>query len=164
MIRHGVSVNALNQVSFLPADVTARNIVALSNEPATENQVFHMTRDVYANMIDVVAIIGRLTGRRFKMVDLPAFVPEVIRRCSVDDPLFPLLDFLVNSVESISSMEFKRYDNAAYRLARDASRRAEPDPSLEDTVIGILRYMRANRLLDVTLLDDLAPASLRAAQ
>jgi thioester reductase-like protein len=164
MIRHGVSVNALNQVSFVPADITARNIVALSNEPATENQVFHMTRDVYANMINVVAIIERLTGRSFKMVDLPAFVPEVIRRCTVDDPLFPLLDFLVNSVDSISSMEFKRYDNSAYRRARDASRRAVPDPSLEDTVIGILRFMQANRLLDVTLLADGAPANIKAAQ
>ena len=164
MIRHGVSVNALNQVSFVPADITAKNIVVLSNEPATENQVFHMTRDVYANMIDVIAIIERLTGRRFEMVDLPAFVPEVIRRCTVDDPLFPLLDFLVNSVDSISSMEFKRYDNSAYRRARDASRRAAPDPSLEDTVIGILRFMRANRLLDVALLADMAPANLEAAQ
>jgi thioester reductase-like protein len=164
MIRHGVSVNALNQVSFLPADITARNIVVLSNEPATENQVFHMTRDVYANMIDVVATIERLTGRRFEMVDLPSFVPEVIRRCTVDDPLFPLLDFLSNSVDSISSMEFKRYDNSAYRRARDASRRAAPDPSLEDTVIGILRFMRANRLLDVTLLVDTATANLKAAQ
>ena len=164
MIRHGVSVNALNQVSFVPADITARNIVALSNEPGTENQVFHMTRDVYANMIDVVAIIERLTGRRFKMVDLPAFVPEVIRRCTVDDPLFPLLDFLVNSIDSISSMEFKRYDNSVYRRARDASRRAAPDSSLEDTVVGILRFMRANRLLDVTLLGDMAPADVKAAQ
>ena len=123
-----------------------------------------MTRDVYANMIDVVAIIERLTGRRFKMVDLPAFVPEVIRRCTVDDPLFPLLDFLVNSVDSISSMEFKRYDNSAYRRARDASRRTSPDPSLEDTVIGILRFMRVNRLLDVTLLGDGAPDNVKAAQ
>jgi hypothetical protein len=123
-----------------------------------------MTRDVYANMIDVVATIERLTGRRFEMVDLPSFVPEVIRRCTVEDPLFPLLDFLVNSVDSISSMEFKRYDNSAYRRARDASRRAAPDPSLEDTVIGILRFMRANRLLDVTLLAGAASAHLKAAQ
>lgn len=164
MIRHGVSVNALNQVSFVPADITAKNIVALSNEPATENQVFHLTRDIYANMLDVIAIIERLTGRRFEMVDLPAFVPEVIRRCTLDDPLFPLLDFLVNSVDNISSMEFKRYDNSAYRRARDASRRAAPDPSLEDTIVGILRFMRANRLLDVTLLANAAPAGLEAAQ
>lgn len=84
--------------------------------------------------------------------------------CTLDDPLFPLLDFLVNSVDNISSMEFKRYDNSAYRRARDASRRAAPDPSLEDTIVGILRFMRANRLLDVTLLANAAPAGLEAAQ
>jgi thioester reductase-like protein len=164
MIRHGISVNALNQVSFVPADVTANNIVALCNEPATADQVFHMTRDVYANMLDVIAIITRLTGRRFEMVDLPSFVPEVIRRCTLDDPLFPLLDFLVNSVDNISSMEFKRYDNAGYRQAREASKNALPDPSLEDTVAGILRFMLANRLSDVSFIPEPAPVELQSAQ
>jgi thioester reductase-like protein len=164
MIRHAISVSALNQVSFVPADVTAHNIVAISNEAATVGETFHMTRDVYANMIDVIDIITRLTGRSFEMVDLKGFVPEVIRRCTIDDPLFPLLDFLVNSVDNISSMEFKRYDNAAYRAAREAAMGALPDPSLDATVAGILRFMRANDMVDTGAIPDLSVLALEAAQ
>jgi hypothetical protein len=43
---------------------------------------------------------------------LSAFVPEVIRRYTKDDLLFPLLDFLIGSVDNIASMEFKRYDSS----------------------------------------------------
>ena len=43
------------------------------------------------------------------------FVPELIRRCRKEDLLFPLLDFLVGSVDNISAMEFKRYDSSSYQ-------------------------------------------------
>src|SRR5271165_4993486 len=65
MIKHGISVKARNQISFVPADLTANNIVAISNVPQTANEIFHMTRDAYANMSDVLAIITHLTGRQF---------------------------------------------------------------------------------------------------
>jgi hypothetical protein len=103
--------------------------------------VYHVTRDAYANMVDITNMINRLTGRQFELFKLPAFVPEVIGRCTKDDPLFPLLDFLIGSVDSIASMEFKRYDSSRYRRARSASPWGRPDPSLEDTVRGILRFM-----------------------
>ena len=151
MIKHGIWVEARNQISFLPADVIANNIVAICNAPETAGQTFHMTRDAYANMLDVLAVVTRLTGRRFDRFDLKTFVPEVIRRATRDDPLFPLLDFLVGSIDNIASMEFKLYDNARYKAARDAAPRGRPDPSLEDTVGGILRFMNANGLADLTI-------------
>src|SRR6185369_2945709 len=121
MIKHGIGTEAANQISFLPADVIAANMVAIANQPDTIGLTFHMTRDRYASVADVLNAVTRLTGRPFKLYDLNAFVPEVIRRCTREDPLFPLLDFLVGSIDNISSMEFKRYDNANYRRARDAS-------------------------------------------
>jgi hypothetical protein len=92
-------------------------------------------------MVDVTNMINRLTGREFELFKISEFVPEVIRRCTKDDPLFPLLDFLIGSVDSIASMEFKRYDSSRYRQARSASKWGQADPSLEDTVRGILRFM-----------------------
>jgi thioester reductase-like protein len=151
MIKHGIAVSSRNQVSFLPADVTAHNIVAISNVPRTADEIFNMTRDAYAAMPDVIAVITRLTGRKFLPYELAAFVPEVIRRCTRDDLLYPLLDFLVGSIDKISAMEFKRYDNSRYRAARDAAPLALPDPSLDDTVVGILRFMKANGLPDLAL-------------
>jgi thioester reductase-like protein len=147
MVNHGIGVDALNQVSFMPADVAANNIVAISNMAHTVNGTFHVTRDVYANMVNITDIITELTGRRFELFSLPEFVPEVIRRCTREDPLFPLLDFLIGSIDSISSMEFKRYDSSRYQQARDLSVAGLPDPSLEDTVGGILRFMQRQGII-----------------
>jgi len=147
MIKHGIGVDALNQVSFVPVDVVADNIVAISTSSDIRNGIYHVTRDSYANMADITNIITDFTGRRFELFTLPDFVSEVIKRCQRDDLLFPLLDFLVGSVSNISSMEFKRYDSTSYRTARDKSKYGRPDPSLEDTVLGILRFMQKMKLI-----------------
>jgi thioester reductase-like protein len=149
MVNHGIGVDALNQVSFVPADLTANNIVAISTTPGTENETYHVTRDDYANMLDITRLITKSTGRQFEIFSLPDFVPELIRRCRKEDLLFPLLDFLVGSVDNISAMEFKRYDSSTYQAARDASVWGKPDPSLEDTVNGILRFMQRKGIISV---------------
>ena len=81
------------------------------------------------------------------MYDLPSFVPQVIRRCTRADPLYPLLDFLVGSVDNISRMEFKRYESSNYQLARDRVLVARADPPLEVVVDGILRFLKVRNLL-----------------
>ena len=149
MINHGIGTTAQNQVSFSPADLAADNIVAISRDPRSAGATYHVTRDDYASMSDITTIIGELTGRTFRHYPLPAFVPEVIGRCHPGDILFPLLDFLVRSVDNISAMEFKRYDNSHYRQIRDASDAGKPDPPLRDVVLGILRFMRKQRLVSV---------------
>jgi thioester reductase-like protein len=149
MVNHGIGVDAMNQVSFVPADITANNIVAISTTPGTENKTYHVTRDDYANMLDITGLITKATGRQFEIFSLPDFVPELIRRCRKEDLLFPLLDFLVGSVDNISSMEFKRYDSSGYQEARDGSACGKPDPSLEDTVNGILKFMHRKGIISV---------------
>jgi thioester reductase-like protein len=149
MVNHGIGVNALNQVSFVPADIVAHNIVAISTTAATSNQTYHIVRDDYANMMDITNLITKSTGREFEIFDVDHFVPELIRRCRKEDLLFPLLDFLVNSVDNITSMEFKRYDNSTYQAARDASRCGLMDPTLEDTVNGILKFMHRKGIISV---------------
>jgi len=149
MVNHGIGVDALNQVSFVPADITANNIVAISATPGTENKTYHVVRDDYANMLDITGLITKATGRQFEIFSLPDFIPELIRRCRKEDLLFPLLDFLVGSVDNISAMEFKRYDSSGYQAARNASVWGKPDPSLEDTVNGILRFMQRKGIISV---------------
>ncbi|MBB5317360.1 fatty acyl-AMP ligase [Tunturibacter empetritectus] len=149
MVNHGIGVDALNQVSFVPADIVANNIVAISTTPGTENKTFHVVRDDYANMLDITGLITQATGRQFEIFSISDFVPELIRRCRKEDLLFPLLDFLVGSVDNISAMEFKRYDNSCYQTARDASKWGKADPSLEDTVNGILKFMHRKGIISV---------------
>ena len=149
MVNHGIGVDTLNQVSFVPADIVANNIVAISTTPNTANKTYHIVRDDYSNMMDITGLITQSTGRQFEAFALPDFVPELIRRCRKEDLLFPLLDFLVGSVDNISAMEFKRYDNSSYQMARDASKWGKPDPSLEDTVNGILKFMHRKGIISV---------------
>jgi thioester reductase-like protein len=157
MVNHGIGVDALNQVSFVPADIVANNIVAISTTPGTENKTYHVVRDDYANMLDITGLITKATGRQFKIFSIADFVPELIRRCRKEDLLFPLLDFLVGSVDNISAMEFKRYDSSSYQEARDASPCGIADPSLEDTVNGILKFMHRKGIISVV------PRELNAA-
>ncbi len=149
MVNHGIGVDTLNQVSFVPADIVANNIVAISTTPGTANKTYHVVRDDYSNMMDITGLITQATGRQFEVFSLPDFVPELIRRCRKEDLLFPLLDFLVGSVDNISAMEFKRYDNSSYQTARDASVWGKADPSLEDTVNGILKFMHRKGIISV---------------
>jgi thioester reductase-like protein len=149
MVNHGIGVDALNQVSFVPADIAANNIVAISTTPGTENKTYHVVRDDYANMMDITGLITKTTGRQFEIFTVKDFVPELIRRCRKEDLLFPLLDFLVGSVDNITAMEFKRYDSSEYQKARDASEWGKADPSLEDTVSGILKFMYRKGIISV---------------
>src|SRR5271169_5308506 len=149
MVNHGIGVDALNQVSFVPADITANNIVAISTTPGTANKTYHVVRDDYANMLDITGLITKSTGRQFEIFSVKDFVPELIRRCRKEDLLFPLLDFLVGSVDNITAMEFKRYDSSSYQAARDASKWGKADPSLDDTVNGILKFMHRKGIISV---------------
>ena len=161
MVNHGIGVDALNQVSFVPADITANNIVAIATSPGTANRTYHVTRDDYANMLDITGLITKATGRQFEVFSLPDFVPELIRRCKREDLLFPLLDFLVGSVNNISAMEFKRYDSSSYQTARNASAWGKADPSLEDTVNGILRFMQRKGIISVAAREMAAAGTFR---
>lgn len=154
MVNHGIGVDTLNQVSFVPADIVANNIVAISTSPGTANQTFHVVRDDYSNMMDITRLITESTGRQFDAFTLPEFVPELIRRCRKEDLLFPLLDFLVGSVDNISAMEFKRYDSSTYQAARNASAWGRPDPSLKDTVNGILKFMNRRGIISVAVREE----------
>jgi thioester reductase-like protein len=162
MVNHGIGVDTLNQVSFVPADIVANNIVAISTTPGTANQTYHVVRDEYSNMLDITGLITKATGRQFEIFGLPDFVPELIRRCRKEDLLFPLLDFLVGSVDNISAMEFKRYESSSYQAARDASVWGKPDPSLEDTVNGILKFMHRKGIISVAAreVEAVSPGSM----
>jgi thioester reductase-like protein len=159
MVNHGIAVDTLNQVSFTPVDIVANNIVAISTTPGTANKTYHITRDDYANMLDITGLITKATGRQFEVFSLRAFIHELIRRCRKEDLLFPLMDFLVGSVDNISAMEFKRYDNSCFQAARDASVWGKPDPSLEDTVNGILRFMQRKGIISIGTRDFKAVAA-----
>lgn len=147
MIKHRLGVTAGNQISLTPADVAASNIVAIGAQDETVGGTFHVVRDDVEAMPMITDIIADRLGTRFEMLTLTELVRQMISRCTRSDPIYPLLDFLVGSVEHFSSMETKRYDSGEFRKARDQSGAGRADPPLEDVIDGILGFMQTRNLL-----------------
>ncbi|UCG14951.1 MAG: thioester reductase domain-containing protein [Deltaproteobacteria bacterium] len=141
MINHGIAVNARNQISFLPADVTANNIAAIFKQRQTANQTLHVTVDDYYNLSDITRLITEEYGYPFVYYDIPTFVAEITRRCAKEDPLYPLLDFFNRSHPKITAMQHKRYGNDRYREARQLSGNSYSQPTLQQTVSYLMSYM-----------------------
>jgi thioester reductase-like protein len=154
MINHGIDTLAQNQVSFTPADLGANNIVAISNIKESIGKTFHVTRDEYSSMQDVTQILAKLADVNFEHFNLKDFVPEVVARCTKKDLLFPLLNFLVKSIDNISSMEFKRYDNSNYQNYRNMSEWGRQDESLTEVVTGIYTFIKRHSLINETLVTE----------
>lgn len=148
MVKHGIGTTSKNQVSFTPADIAANNIVAIANIDSSINHTFHVTRDEYSSMLEITTLLSNIIGMEFKNYKLKAFVPEVVSRCTKEDALFPLLNFLVKSADNIEAMEFKRYDNSNYQKFRKLSNHGKPDIPLKDVVMGIYKFMDSNNLIE----------------
>ena len=147
MINEGIAVNAQNQISFLPAEVVANNIAAIFKQRASPARTFHVTADHYYNLADITRLIAHEYGYEFVYYDIPDFVTEMKRRCTPGNLLYPLLDFFNHSQRKIAAMQRKRYNNANYRAARNASGNGDSDPPLKDTVAYVMSYMLREGLI-----------------
>lgn len=147
MIEHGLAVNALNQLSMLPADLIADHIVALMDLPPEAGTVFNMTADDYYNLTDITRILSERYGYHFEYHDIPSFAEQLNRRCTPQDQLYPLVDFLTRSANKIAAMREKRYDNAQYRHARTLAKVHLREPALAKTVDNLVRFLRQEGLI-----------------
>jgi thioester reductase-like protein len=141
MINHGIAVNAANQISFLPGEIAANNIVSIFKQRDTAARTFHVTADSHYNMMDITRLITSEYGYTFVYYDIADFVVELKRRCTPDNLLYPLLDFFRRSHEKIAAMQQKRYNNDYYRATRKPSGSDGADPPLKEIVSYLMEYM-----------------------
>ncbi len=163
MMRHGVAVDALNQISFLPADVVADNVAALFDRPVAEENTFHITANEYYNFADVTRTITRLYGYPFEYHDIRGFIEKMNELCTKDDPVYPLLDFFNRSHPKIEAMQHKRYDNERFRRALADAGDGVSDPPLDAIVTWIVEYMRDEGIVGDGSLSPAGPAGREAA-
>jgi thioester reductase-like protein len=147
MVRYGVAVSALNQISFLPADLVADNLVALFNQDDARQTAFHITVDEYYNLRDVTETISRLYGYSFEYYDIPAFIRQMERLSTKDDPIYPLVDFFVRSQDKLVAMKDKRYNNDGFRRERERAGGAGGEPPLDETVTFIMEHMLSEGII-----------------
>jgi thioester reductase-like protein len=141
MITHRLSVDARNQISFLPVDVAADSMAALIKACQTP-ETFNVTVDDYYTMGDITDEIEMQFGYKFRMVGLEAFVAIMERECTSREPIFPLLNFLKRSRPHLTAMEKKRYDNHNYRRARRDAGWTTSLPSVAQTARALVTAMR----------------------
>jgi thioester reductase-like protein len=142
MIKYGVAPNADIQTSFMPVDIAAHNIAAVMNTESQE-PVFHVTIDEYFNIVDLTMQISMDYGIPFRYVSLEEFSQELKRLCSVEDPVFPLVDFVAREHSKAVVMEGKRYRNTAFRRALERSGVGLPDTPLPETVSFLMVHLSA---------------------
>ena len=147
MIRHGVSVNIENQLSIIPVDICAQNIVALSLLPGESARTFHLTGDNYHTMRHACEAIEAMYGYSFEYVDVKTFVNHMKQHCRPDDPLFALLAFFRKNSARLQAMDKKRYDNSNFTGAKARSRQILDDASLSDTMKWIVDSLLRQRLI-----------------
>ncbi len=147
MIRHRVSMDAKNQLSFLPVESCANNIVAISLLNDLRQTTFHLTARNYYTMETVCRLISELFGFEFSYTDTDGFVEHINNYCASDDDLFPLLAFFNNSREKFKSMSHMRYDNAFYRSYCDKSVLSKPEPDLEKIVTWLVSFLSSAGLI-----------------
>ncbi len=147
MIRHGIAVDIENQVSFLPADVAADNLIAISQLKAPSANAYHLTADDYYSFPVVTEMITRQFGYGFQYLDINGFVDHINRHCTKDDLLYPLVPFFNTNFRKLNHMRHKRYDNSQYRAAREQSASFRTEPPLEETVGGIVKYLQREQLI-----------------
>lgn len=147
MITHGIRVSLKNQISFTPVEFVAQNIVSIANQEETAGGVFHIVRDKYETMDEIMDIIANKTGRTFHKFSIDEFANEIVQRATTDDLLFPLIDFLIGAVDNISAMESKLYESNMYKNSRNAGKDSSMDPPLEHVVDGILNFIQRKELI-----------------
>jgi len=157
MIRHRISVHAANQLSVIPVDVAAQNIVALALLDDPGARVFHLTADDYYTMQAACERITARFGYTFEYVSIEEMTRHMNRFCGPEDILYPLVAFFRSNSHRIDGMRDKRYDNAGYRAARARSPLALPEPDLGDTMSFIVEFLRQQQLIPAVAAAARAP-------
>jgi thioester reductase-like protein len=147
MIRHQVSVDIENQLSVVPVDICAQNIVALSLMPSCTAQTFHLTGKSYYTMRAACEAVENLYGYKFKYLDVTSFINHMKKFCKPDDPLYALQAFFRKNSIRLQAMRLKRYDNSNFRLAERESREIVEEPPLSEAMKWVIESLLQQNLI-----------------
>lgn len=146
-IRHGVAPLMKNQLSFLPAEVCANNIVAISRDPGTIGCTFNVTTDQDYTLDTVMRIVSQTHGYPIALVSMEEFIDHIDRYADQRDSLFPLKPFIKNNKTKFRAIEHLRYGNTEYHHFRSRLAEAVDEPELKVVVNSIMNFLIDNQLV-----------------
>ena len=142
MIRHRIAVDAPNQLSLVPVDSLAQNLIAISQHPMAAGATYHLTADRYYTLTQLTREINAEFGYLFRELPIPEFLEQLNLLAKPEDPVFPLLDFFNRAAPHLTAMSLKRYDNRNYRCAKDLVQ-GEEEPNLRETATRLVHLIDA---------------------
>jgi thioester reductase-like protein len=147
LVRYGLRPTCMNQLSLIPADIAARNIVAVALHNEASTGTFHVTADKYYNLKDACDCITRRYGFEMKECSLEELVDHVNKNCIREDPLYPLVPFINRNFNRLSEMSEKRYSTASFQAAVQRAPGTCPDPPLDSTMQLVIDYLRETGMI-----------------
>jgi len=73
MVRHQIAVNTPNQLSLVPVDAIARNLVGLSLRPQAVGATYHLTADRYYSLTHLTRRLSADFGFHFRELSIAGF-------------------------------------------------------------------------------------------
>ena len=146
LLNHHVTINLPNQISFMPVDETAEDIIAISLLEDSKHKVYHLAAE-YANLPMICQYITEQYHYPFNSMSLVEFNAHLQHHATEQDLIYPLVSFFNNHYKKIAKMDNKRYCRNNYLEAKKLITTEPYSTPLHKTLDFIMNYLQNNKLI-----------------
>ncbi len=147
LLNHQVTINLPNQISFIPVDEVAADIIAISLLENTKHDVYHLTAE-YTNLPMICRYLTEQYHYQFNPLSLAEFNKHLQCHASEKDIIFPLVSFFNAHYKKIDKMHHKRYCRSNYLAALSEINISRKIYSLENTLNFIIQFLQKNKWIE----------------
>lgn len=146
MINHQVAPYVINQISLMPVDKVASDIVTLSQLPNPKVSAYHLTAK-YANIPLITAYISKKYGYQFSKLSLAKFNQHLQANAKPKDILYPLVPFFNIHYPKITKMSDKIYSRTNYLAALTTNNSQPQEYSYQEMTDFIMQFLQQQHLI-----------------
>lgn len=145
-LNHGVAVDMPNQISLMPVDKVAADIVTISLLDKPQYTAYHLVSE-YANFPIICHYLTQKYNYQFTYMSLMHFNQHLQKNTSPKDLIFPLINFYSLHYKKINKMHNKRYSSKHYLTALSETSHPTKKYTLADTLDFIIQFLQQNKLI-----------------
>lgn len=145
-LNHGVALNIPNQISFMPVDKVAHDIVLISLCQDPKHKVYHIASS-YANLPMICRYLTETYQFQFQYLSLADFNQHLLNFASVKDLIYPLVSFFNAHYHRIDKMRHKRYGRKNYLDALTVVNSPAKSFTLEETIDFMMQFFYKTKLI-----------------
>lgn len=146
LLNHQVAIDIPNQISFMPVDQTAEDIIAISLQEHPKHKVYHLAAE-YANLPMICRYFSEHYHYSFNYMSLSEFNNHLQQHATEKDLIYPLVSFFNTHYKKIEKMNKKRYCRNNYLEAKKLFQGEQTTAQFHETLDFIMRYLQNNQLI-----------------